>query len=124
MLVGFLSITAFSQINVTSLDGSSVALDAQKGKVVILAIGASWVPLSTEQIAAANALKKKYAGKNVVMLMYPGEGHGLSKKENQVDYHRRINQWFDHYLKGNPPAKWIVEGQSALDRKAILDANK
>lgn len=67
MLVGFLSITAFSQINVTSLDGSSVALDAQKGKVVILAIGASWVPLSTEQIAAANALKKKYAGKNVVI---------------------------------------------------------
>jgi peroxiredoxin len=67
MLVGFLSITAFSQINVTSLDGSSVALDGQKGKVVILAIGASWVPLSTEQIAATNALKKKYAGKNVVI---------------------------------------------------------
>jgi dipeptidyl aminopeptidase/acylaminoacyl peptidase len=64
------------------------------------------------------------AGKQVVMLVYPGEPHGLGKKENQVDYHRRINQWFDHYLKGNPPAKWIVEGQSALDRKAILDANK
>ncbi len=64
------------------------------------------------------------AGKQVVMLMYPGEGHGLAKKENQVDYHRRINQWFDHYLKGNPPAKWIVDGQSALERKAILDANK
>jgi dipeptidyl aminopeptidase/acylaminoacyl peptidase len=64
------------------------------------------------------------AGKQVVMLMYPGEGHGLSKKENQVDYHRRINQWFDHYLKGNPPAKWITDGQSALERKAILDANK
>jgi dipeptidyl aminopeptidase/acylaminoacyl peptidase len=64
------------------------------------------------------------AGKQVVMLMYPGEGHGLAKKENQVDYHRRINQWFDHYLKGNPPAKWIVEGQSALERKALLDANR
>ena len=59
-----------------------------------------------------------------VMLMYPGEGHGLAKKENRIDYHRRINQWFDHYLKGNPPAKWITDGQSALDRKAILDANK
>jgi dipeptidyl aminopeptidase/acylaminoacyl peptidase len=64
------------------------------------------------------------AGKQVVMLVYPGEPHGLGKKENQVDYHRRINQWFDHYLKGNPPAKWIVEGQSALERKAILDVNK
>ncbi len=64
------------------------------------------------------------AGKQVVMLVYPGEPHGLGKKENQVDYHRRINQWFDHYLKGNPPAKWITDGQSALERKAILDANK
>ena len=67
MFVAFLSITAFSQINATALDGSRVALDAQKGKVVILAIGASWVPLSTEQIAATNTLKKKYAGKNVVI---------------------------------------------------------
>ena len=64
------------------------------------------------------------AGKQVVLLSYPGEPHGLRKKENQVDYHRRITQWFDHYLKGNPPAKWITEGQSALERKAILDANK
>jgi dipeptidyl aminopeptidase/acylaminoacyl peptidase len=64
------------------------------------------------------------AGKQVVMLMYPGEGHGLAKKENRIDYHRRINQWFDHYLKGAPAAKWITEGQSALERKAILDVNK
>jgi dipeptidyl aminopeptidase/acylaminoacyl peptidase len=64
------------------------------------------------------------AGKQVVMLVYPGEPHGLGKKENQVDYHRRINQWFNYYLKGNPPAKWITDGQSALERKAILDANK
>jgi dipeptidyl aminopeptidase/acylaminoacyl peptidase len=64
------------------------------------------------------------AGKQVVMLMYPGEGHGLSKKENQLDYERRILQWFGHYLKGDPAAKWITDGQSALERKAIIDANK
>jgi dipeptidyl aminopeptidase/acylaminoacyl peptidase len=64
------------------------------------------------------------AGKNVVMLMYPGEPHSLTKKENQLDYERRILQWFGHYLKGEPAAKWITDGQSALERKAILDANK
>ena len=64
------------------------------------------------------------AGKNVVMLNYPGEGHGLSKKENAVDYHRRIQQWFAYYLKGEPAAPWITEGQSWLDRKRLLDANK
>ena len=64
------------------------------------------------------------AGKQVVLLSYPGEGHGLSKKENQIDYERRILQWFGHYLKGEPAAPWITEGMKALDRKAVLDANK
>jgi dipeptidyl aminopeptidase/acylaminoacyl peptidase len=64
------------------------------------------------------------AGKNVVLLMYPGEGHGLQKKENQVDYERRILQWFAHYLKGEQPAPWITNGMTALERRAILDANK
>lgn len=64
------------------------------------------------------------AGKEAVMLLYPGEGHGLGKRENAIDYERRILQWFAYYLKGETPAKWITEGQSWLQRKAILDANK
>lgn len=59
---------------------------------------------------------------NVVMLVYPGEDHGLRKKENQIDYHRRINQWFGHWLKGEPAAKWMREGQSWLERKSVLEA--
>lgn len=64
------------------------------------------------------------AGKHVVMLLYPGEGHSLAKKENAIDYERRILQWFAHYLKGEPAAKWITEGQTWVDRKKVLDANK
>jgi dipeptidyl aminopeptidase/acylaminoacyl peptidase len=64
------------------------------------------------------------AGKDAVMLLYPGEGHGLGKKENAIDYERRILQWFGHYLKGEPAAKWITDGQSWQERKRILDANK
>jgi dipeptidyl aminopeptidase/acylaminoacyl peptidase len=64
------------------------------------------------------------AGKEAVMLLYPGEGHGLGKRENAIDYERRILQWFAYYLKGEQPAKWITEGQPWLARKAILDANK
>lgn len=64
------------------------------------------------------------AGKDAVMLLYPGEGHGLGKRENAVDYERRILQWFAHYLKGETPAPWITNGQTWLERKAILDANK
>ena len=59
-----------------------------------------------------------------VMLVYPGEDHGLRKKENQVDYHRRINQWFGHWLKGEPAPKWMTEGVTWLERKAVLDSAK
>jgi len=58
------------------------------------------------------------AGKNVVMLVYNGEDHGLQQRKNQVDYQRRILEWFGHYLKGDAAPGWIAEGQSFLDRDA------
>jgi dipeptidyl aminopeptidase/acylaminoacyl peptidase len=64
------------------------------------------------------------AGKHAVMLNYPGEGHGLGKRENAIDYHRRIHEWFAHYLKGEPAAAWIRDGQTWIERKRILDVNK
>jgi dienelactone hydrolase len=64
------------------------------------------------------------AGKDVVLLSYPGEGHGLSKKENQRDYQTRILQWFGHYLKGEPAPEWITRGMTALERRALLEANR
>jgi dienelactone hydrolase len=60
------------------------------------------------------------AKKDVVMLVYAGEDHSNRKKANQIDYHRRIVQWFGHYLKGDPAAPWITEGVSFLDREQEL----
>jgi dipeptidyl aminopeptidase/acylaminoacyl peptidase len=61
------------------------------------------------------------AGKeNFVMLVYPGEDHGLRKKENQVDYHRRILEWFGHWLKGEPAAEWIRRGVTWEERKNVI----
>jgi len=56
------------------------------------------------------------AGKEVVLLVYPGADHGLSDEAQQVDYHRRILEWFGHYLKGEPAAKWITEGEGWVER--------
>ncbi len=56
------------------------------------------------------------AGKDFVLLVYEGENHGLAKKPNQVDYHRRINEWFGHYLKGEEPAQWIKDGVKFLEK--------
>ena len=60
-----LSAAAFSQTVLTSLDGSRVDIGSQRGKVVVLAVGAAWLPLSNKQAEYTNALAKKYAGKNV-----------------------------------------------------------
>jgi len=60
------------------------------------------------------------AKKDVVLLVYAGEDHGLRKKPNQLDYHRRIVEWFGHYLKDEPAPSWITNGLSYLDREQEL----
>jgi dipeptidyl aminopeptidase/acylaminoacyl peptidase len=60
------------------------------------------------------------AKKDVVLLVYGGEDHSNRRKPNQMDYHRRIVQWFGHYLKGEPAAPWITQGVSFLDREQEL----
>ncbi len=58
--------TASAQTNLTSLDGTRVNVEGQNGKVVVLAIGASWLPLSNKEAEFTNVLAKKYAGQEVV----------------------------------------------------------
>ena len=58
------------------------------------------------------------------MLVYPGENHGLRKKPNQVDYHWRIREWFDHYLKDVPAPKWITKGTTVIEREDELAKKK
>src|ERR1039458_9927194 len=60
------------------------------------------------------------AKKNVVLLEYAGEDHGLRKKADQIDYERRIFAWFGHYLKDEPATAWITGGESFLDRQKEL----
>lgn len=57
------------------------------------------------------------AGKDMVLLVYEGENHGLAKEANQIDYHRRINQWFAHYLKGAPAPAWMTTGVPYLEQE-------
>ncbi len=64
------------------------------------------------------------AKKNVVLLEYGGEDHGLRKKANQIDYQRRIFAWFGHYLKDEPAADWITNGETYLDQQRELNKQK
>ena len=51
----------------------------------------------------------RYLKKPVVFLSYRGEGHGLRKEPNRLDFQRRLKEFFDHYLKGYEPKKWMIE---------------
>ena len=64
------------------------------------------------------------AGKHVVLLQYGGEDHGLRKQANQIDYHHRIFEWFDYYLKGAPATAWIINGERFVDRERDLQQRK
>ncbi|HUB78810.1 MAG TPA: prolyl oligopeptidase family serine peptidase [Bryobacteraceae bacterium] len=71
-----------------------------------------------QDIEFYNAARR--AGKPCLMLVYEGENHSVAQKANQIDYHRRINAWFDHYLKGAPAEEWMTKGVSVLEREREL----
>ncbi|WP_426486102.1 S9 family peptidase [Flavobacterium sp. 2] len=45
--------------------------------------------------------------KEHVMLIYPTEGHNLRNNTSQEDLTLRIQQWFDHFLKGSIKEEWM-----------------
>ncbi len=55
-------------------------------------------------------------GKPAWLLNYNSEPHGLRKKQNQKDFAKRMQQFFDHYLKGDPMPKWMEKGVPALEK--------
>ena len=65
-------------------------------------------------IEAFTALRR--LGKPVWMLNYNGEAHNLVERRNRKDIQIRQQQYFDWLLKGEKPARWIVEGVPAVKK--------
>ena len=76
-----LSVSVSAQSQMTSLGGGNFDMQSQKGKVVILAVGATWLPLSVKQAEYANMLAKRYTGKNVVVYFVTTDSN-LPKSKN------------------------------------------
>jgi dipeptidyl aminopeptidase/acylaminoacyl peptidase len=55
--------------------------------------------------------------KEAYMFSYNGEKHGLRKRINQKDYTRRLQEFFDHFLKGAPEPEWMQKGIPYLQRE-------
>ena len=67
-------------------------------------------------------------GKQVWMLNYNGEGHGLAEYRNNTDFSIRLAQFYDHFLKGAPAPVWLKEGipaaKKGIDWGLGYDSNK
>lgn len=73
---------AVSAQSLPSIAGGSVDVEKQRGKVVILAIGAKWLPLSNKQAEFTNVLAKKYAGRDVAVYFVATDS--LTKPKNMA----------------------------------------
>ena len=119
---------AAAQTSLPSLAGGSVDVQAQRGKVVILAVGASWLPLSGKQAEFTNALSKKYAGKSVAIYFIATDSNNAKSKNYATD--DKIRQWASTNRLSVPilrdPDGTIVTGKFAVDQLPafiLLDKN-
>jgi hypothetical protein len=71
-----------------------------------------------ENLEFYNALR--FFDKNVILLAYPGEGHGLRKLPNRKDLTIRMQQFFDHYLMDKPAPEWMTHGVPFIEKKFLL----
>ncbi|HPD87282.1 MAG TPA: prolyl oligopeptidase family serine peptidase, partial [Proteiniphilum sp.] len=55
-------------------------------------------------------------GKPVWLLQYNGEDHNLTQRRNSKDLSIRLQQFFDHYLKGDPAPAWMTKGVPAIEK--------
>ncbi len=73
----------------------------------------------TQGIEYFNQLRRLQ--KQVVMLQYKGENHGLRVPANMKDYAVRMKEFFDHQLMGKPAPQWWVDGVPHLKLKEHLE---
>lgn len=52
--------------------------------------------------------------KPVWLLQYNGEAHNIVARKNRKDITVRLQQFFDHYLKGDPMPDWMKKGIPAV----------
>lgn len=62
--------------------------------------------------------------KDVILLQYVGENHGLALPKNQKDYAVRMREYFDHFLKGAPAPDWMQNGVPRLRMEEHLKSRQ
>jgi len=89
LLVTLLTSAAIAQTRVDfslrSVDGQTVTSDSLRGEVVVLAFGASWLPLSKTQLQGVRKLADEYSKRGVVVYWVSTESEDPKSKNHVTD---------------------------------------
>ena len=69
-----------ADFSLRSIDGNSVTAQSLRGKVVVLAFGASWLPLSKAQLQGVRKLADEYSDRGVVVYWVSTESEDAKSK--------------------------------------------
>ena len=85
------SCAAFAQnptrvdFSLRSIDGQTVTSDSLRGEIVVLAFGASWLPLSRTQLQGVRKLADEYSNRGVVVYWVSTESDDAKSKNYASD---------------------------------------
>ena len=76
---------AQAEFSLRSIDGQTVTSDSLRGEVVVMAFGASWLPLSKTQLQGVRKLADEYSGRGVVVYWVSTESEDSKSKNYASD---------------------------------------
>ena len=91
LMILLVSYVAFAQnptrvdFSLRSVDGQTVTSDSLRGEVVVLAFGASWLPLSRTQLQGVRKLADEYSNRGVVVYWVSTESDDPKSKNHASD---------------------------------------
>ncbi len=89
LLVAMLTSVAAAQnrvdFSLRSIDGQTISSESLRGEVVVLAFGASWLPLSKAQLQGVRKLADEYSNRNVVVYWVSTESDDSKSKNFASD---------------------------------------
>jgi peroxiredoxin len=74
-----------AEFSLRSIDGQTITSSSLRGEVVVLAFGASWLPLSRTQLQGVKKLADEYSNRGVVVYWVSTESENLKSKNYASD---------------------------------------
>ncbi|MBV9960437.1 MAG: TlpA family protein disulfide reductase [Acidobacteria bacterium] len=87
---GASALTAVQEFSLRTIDGHTVSSEDVRGQVVVLAFGASWLPLSREQAEGLRKLANEYAKQGVVVYFVATDSDSPKSKNYATDEQLRL----------------------------------